>query len=191
MDDNSNDWKMLQSAWKAIEDAVTAYEKKHYHVKLHQEKKEEFKQTYQAKYKDVMDRFMVDDTSALDSHKQAALLTISCLESNIVEHKLQDPKKISIIPQMIAIDIGLSYMLQELNDLLRNKNIDKKIERYYLPLAIACDTPYQEIMCRILYHQQKEEDMSLNVLELADRYFLIEYINLLQYGIEPYELRSK
>lgn len=137
-----------------------------------------------------MARFMQTDTGAMDAHKQAAILTISCLEANVIEHRLDDSEKISIVPQSTALNVTLSYMKRCMNDTLKEKGIAKRIDKYYLPVAIACDTPYQEIMCRLLYHEQTEKDMTLNVLELSDRYFLLEYINLLQRGIEPHTLKS-
>lgn len=135
---------------------------------------------------------MTDDTVVLDSHKQAALLTICCLQLNIIEYSEipQDDDELHIIPQMIAVNVGLSYMLQCLNDLLQIKKINKRIERYYFPIALACSTKYEKIMCRILFQEQHEKDLDFNVLELADRYFLLEYINLLQYRIEPTLLKE-
>lgn len=120
---------------------------------------------FQEKYNDVMARFMQTDTGALDAHKQAAILTISCLEANVIEHRLDDSKKISIVPQSTALNVALSYMKRCMNDTLKEKGIAKRIDKYYLPVAIACDTPYQEIMFRLLYHEQTEKDMTLNVLE--------------------------
>lgn len=126
---------------------------------------------YQSSYQNVLHKFMNEETTVLDSHKQAALLTISFLELKIIEHPLQSDEEISIVPQMIALDIGLSYMLACLNDSLKAHGIKKRIERYYMPVATACDTPYPEIICRILYQEQNEPDMGFNILELSDRFF--------------------
>ena len=83
----------------------------------------------------------------------------------------------------------MSYMNDRLNELLKKKRIERRIPQYSLPLAISCETPYMEIICRLLYYNKNEEDMCFNVLELSDRYFLLEYINLIQNGIEPYLLK--
>ncbi len=83
-------------------------------------------------------------------------------------------------------------MQSYLSERLRKKKISTQVEQYYFPVAFACNTPYGNIMCRILYYEQhKEHGMDFNVLELADRLFLLEYINLLQYGIEPTLLKEK
>lgn len=183
-------WGIVESAWKVIEKGYLKYYKQYPELIFHEEKKEDFEKAFQKRYEDVMLRFMQEGTGALDSHKQAAIITIVCLETNIIEHKLSDIETLSIIPQVIAVNAGLSYMRECMNDTLKEKGINKRIDKYYFPVAIACDTPYQEIICRLLYHEQTEPDMSFNVLELSDRYFLLEYINLLQRGIEPHTLKT-
>lgn len=188
--DNKGNWGLTKNIWDTIEKNFQQYKGSYPDLIIRTDRKSKFSELYKKRYQDTMDRFMVEETTALDSHKQAALLTICCLESNIIEHPLDNDDEISIIPQIIAINAGLSFMLRCLNNLLEKKKIKKQIEQYYFPVAIACDTPYLEIMCRILYHEQHEQDMDFNVLELADRFFLIEYINLLQHGIEPALLKE-
>lgn len=179
-------------AWEAIKEGYEMCCEEYGGLIFHEDAFDVFKKLYEKYYYDVMNRFMKEDTYALDSHKQAAILTICCLEANVIEHNITDDKEqISIVPQMIAVNVALSYMKNCLNETLKEKGIDKKIDRYYLPIAFACDTPYQEVICRILYHEQHEKDMSFNVLELSDRYFLVEYITLLQRGIEPKLLKDK
>lgn len=181
---------IINVAWEAIENAYNGYKEIYTTLIFHSDKFGEFEQTFNKRYEDIKTRFMKEQTNTLDSHKQAAILTISCLESKVIEHKV-DNNKISIVPQMIAINIGLSYMKDCMNRTLKKKGWKVQIEKYYFPLAIACTTPYGEIMCRILYHEQREDDMNFNVLELADRYFLLEYITLLQLNVEPITLREK
>ena len=136
-----------------------------------------------------MDAFMTD-TSELDAHKQAAIVMISCLESNaVVLTEKTSEGNINIAPQIIAVNIGLSYMNNALNHLL-GKMGKEKVNGYMLPIPLACNTPYYEIMCRILYYEQTRSDMSYNVLEIADRLFLLEYINLLIHDIDPLEVKE-
>lgn len=193
IDKNKNEYKdkgIVVMAWKTIQDGYYECHEKYPSLVFHNDKFDEFKNIFEDKYTDVMRRFMRSDIEALDAHKQAAILTISCLEANVIEHKLTDSKQLSVVPQFIAINVGLSYMQNCINDILKERGIRKKIDKYYFPVAVACDTPYPEIMCRLLYHEQNEQDMSYNVLELAEKYFLLEYINLLQRGIEPYLLKE-
>lgn len=172
----------IEFVWKAIKSECEKFQNEDPTIKFNDQKHDAFKNLFTDYYDNIMDRFM-RDTTELDSHKQAAIITISCLESNIVEHKVESDQ-ISIVPQLIAINVGLSYMNDRLNEVLSKKHI-RQIDQYDLPIAIACDTPYIEIMSRMLYYEQHEEDISFNILELADRYFLLEYINLIQQGIEP------
>ncbi len=192
MNDNKI-WKITESIWHTISDAYENYKNTCPELIFHNDRKEQFNSLYKKKYTNVMERFMTDGTNELDSHKQAALITICCLQLNIIEYSkppADNNDELHIIPQIIAIGVGLSYMLQCLNDLLRVQKIKKQIERYYFPVALACNTPYEKIICRILYLEQHEDDMDFNVLELADRYFLLEYLNLLQQGIEPSLLKE-
>lgn len=188
---NDDIWGIINEAWSAIAEIYEMYRTRYPSLVFHNDRKNDFDKLFKAEYKNVMDRFMTEETDKLDSHKQAALLIICFLKLGIIEHSPDNKDEISIVPQLIAVNIGLSYMLICLNDRLKEQNIKKKIERYYMPIATACDTPYPEILCRILYHEQNESDMDFNILELSDRLFLLEYINLLQYGIEPQSLKKK
>lgn len=172
----------IRFAWDAIESECRQFQEKDSTIIFNSEKYGDFEKLFIQHYEDIMKRFM-RDTSELDSHKQASIITISCIESNAIEHKVEKDM-ISIVPQLIALKVGLSYMCDRLNELLVKKQIEP-IDKYIFPIAIACDTPYIEIMSRLLYYEQHETDMSFNVMELSDRYFLLEYINLLQHGIEP------
>lgn len=185
-------WKLIDCVWNLIDDAVNDAKKKYPELVFHSEKKDMFAKEYQKDYNCIMKEFMSDDTEALDAHKQAALIAICCLKLDIIEYHAPAPDRddFSVLPEMIIINISLSYMLDCLNDFLKKKKIKKSLERYYLPVALACDTPYEKSMCRILYYERTRSDMSFNVLELADRFFLLEYINLLQHGIEPYLLKD-
>lgn len=171
---------------KAVEQECKRFQRQDSSIIFNKENFQIFSDLFKRHYDDIMNRFM-RDTRVLDAHKQAAIIIISILESKVVEHRPEG--KISIVAELIAINVALSYMIERLNEKLSKKHITK-IEKYSLPIAIACDTPYIEIMSRILYYEQTEADMSFNILELSDRLFLIEYMNLLENGINPYELRE-
>lgn len=178
-------WGLSNSIWDTISNAYEEYKLAYPQLIFHRDKKHDFDKRFKERYLDVKIRFMTDNSETLDSHKQAAIITVCILELKIIEcPEEENNDSLCIIPQMIAISVALSYMLECLNSLLKKKR-KKQIDRYYFPVALACDTKYEKIMCRILYQEQHEEDMNFNVLELSDRYFLLEYINLLQHGIEP------
>ncbi len=178
---------IVDKSWEQFKEQSEEFKKTEPSVVFHDEKYEEYKNRFMSQYDDILNRFM-KDTTELDSHKQAALITICCLESEVITHEV-DKEHISIVPEIIAVNVGMSYMNDRLNENLKKKGLHKKIEKYDLPIAISCDTPYMEVICRMLYYEKIEEDMCFNVLELSDRYFLIEYINLVQNGIEPYLLK--
>lgn len=178
----------IKFAWDAIKSESMRFREGNSAIEFHEEGYAEFESLFTRHYNDIMNRFM-RETEVLDSHKQAAIITISCLESNAVRHEVEDGK-ISIVPQLIAVNVGLSYMNDRLNEMLEERGLGT-IERYDMPIAIACETPYIEIICRLLYYEQHEEDMVFNVMELADKYFLLEYISLIQNGIEPALLKQK
>ncbi len=181
---------IVNTSWDTIQRCYEEYNQDNPDIIFHAEKKDEYAKLFEKYYIDIINRFMKEGTETLDSHKQAAIITICCLELNIIEHNIDDPNEISIVAQMIAVNAAFIFMTDCMNELLRKKWIKKKIEQYYFPVAIACDTPYYEIICRLLYYEQHEEDMKFNILELSDRYYLLEYINLLQRGIEPKLLKE-
>ncbi len=181
---------VVDKAWESIIEGYNICKKKYPNIKFDTNGYDRFKEIFEKRYDDIINRFMRPDTSALDSHKQAALITICFLESNTISHSSHSIDEISIIPQSIAVNAALSYMKDCINISLKENGIRERIGKYYLPIALTCDTPYQEIICRLLYYEETEDDMNFNVLELADRYFLLEYINLLNYGIEPVSLKQ-
>lgn len=177
----------IKFAWKSIQSECERFQEKDPTIKFNEDKFEIFDKLFRQKYQNIMDRFM-KDTTELDAHKQAALITICCLQAKIIEQVVEDGK-ISIAPELVAINVGLSYMNDRLNERLQKRHLNQ-IGEYIFPVPIACETPYIEVMSRILYYEQHEEDMSFNVMELSDRYFLIEYINLIQHGVEPLMLKE-
>lgn len=189
----------IKAAWNAIESECRRFQEKDCAIKFNEEGYHDFEELFNRHYNDIMTRFM-RETTELDSHKQAAIITISCLEAKVIKLEVKSDKpsegshlqenEIFIAPQLIAVNVGLSYMNDRLNEILEKKHLEP-VDHYFLPIAFACDTPYIEIICRLLYYEQHEDDMSFNVLELADKYFLLEYISLIQNGIEPMLLKNK
>ncbi len=169
---------VIDSAWQAIEEGCRKYAKQYPSLTFHKDNKESFRKLFHE----------MCAVGALGYHKLAAILTIACLQSNAVGHTLDDKTEISIIPQMIAVNIGFSYMKDCMNDILKKSGIKKTIKRYYFPASLAGDTSYPETLCQLLYHEQKEG--RFDVLDLADKYFLLEYLNLLQQGIEPCQIKA-
>ena len=161
-------------------------------VIFHEDRKTVFFECFN-KQEQICRRFMKESTKELDSHKLAAILTISLLESDVWEHIESNDGEISIVPEYVAVTVALGYMQNILNDYLEKLNVSTRIENYIFPIALVCDTPYIEIICRTLYYENnpKYENWQLNIMELSEKYYLLEYITLLHYGIDPLELKEK
>lgn len=189
MKENYNIEETITRVLDAIEKECEKLQKKDPSISFNSKNSEKFIQIFKDHYAEIINRFM-KDTEELDSHKQAAIIVISCLESELI--KADAPEgKINIAPQFVAVAVAISYMNDILQRKLEEKKIKLKTPDYIIPTSISCDTPYLEVVCRILYYEQNEKDMNFNVLELADRFFLMEYINLIQHGIEPVLLKEK
>ena len=106
---------------KAIENECQRIKEKH-NISLYIKNKEtDFINCYNILYEDIKNNFM-KDTEVLDAHKQAALITISCLKSGLIkQHVLNNTDTISILSQIIAINVGLAHMNKMLNMKLKKK----------------------------------------------------------------------
>lgn len=140
---------------------------------------------FQYWHKTIQKYYMKDSKKELDRHKIAAILTISIIESKAICCKTALPDdQIFIGSQLLAVTCGLSYMQDQLNQILIENNY-RTIDKFDLPTPLSCDTDYLEVLARNLYFQEYGKDSdgkkiwSLNPLSLANEYFLIEYMTLL------------
>ncbi len=149
-------------------------------------------------YQIIQNNFMSSDTDSLDIHKQAAILVISVLEAQVIKQDSDcNEDQIPIGPYVVALNVALSLLEHDIKDRLIETKYGDKQPSISMPIAFACDTPYFEIMCRMLYHedptQNKDTDWKLlryNILEWADRFYLLEYITVLASGINPSEYKK-
>lgn len=185
MDNEMN--MMLELTWNALKDSCGKFKERYSGIEFIDSNRENFYSLFKENYRQIKERFM-KDTDKLDSHKQAAIITISFLKSDSIKCEVREGK-ICIVPQLVALDVAISYMRDSLNKLLKEKNL-KEIGDYILPIPIACETPYLEVIARILYYEQSERDAQYCIMDLADRYFLIEYMNFTYYGINPLDLKQ-
>lgn len=164
-------------------------------VSLQEQKRDEFIKRFESNYDTIRKQFMTKDTKALDCHKQAAVFIASALEAEVLVQTSPEDK-IALGPYMVLLNVSFSYLANHIDN--RIKTIGKSISKLSLPYALACDTPYFEILCRILYYEdcnikarKLEYCKGYNILDWADRFFLLEYITLLQNNIEPLLLKDK
>ena len=184
---------VIEKTWSAVESACNQLSNRA-NVSLREEAYSEFKDRFSGYYKLFLEQFMTANTRELDEHKQAAVIVISIIESNAIQQSIQSGE-IPLAPYAVALNVGLSFLLDRINEKLERIG-HNAIEEFQLPFPIACNTPYFESLCRILYYEDvgvKKQGinypMSFNIVDWADRFFLLEYILLQQNQINPKDLR--
>ena len=132
---------------------------------------------------------MKDSSKPLDRHKIAAILIISTIRTDVLKSTKKNENDIFIGNYILATEVGLSYMLQILNEELEKRELPP-IEKYYFPEAFSCKTDYSKIFYRNLYFSNENADWGLNPLDIAERLFLLEYITLLKNEIDTSILKE-
>lgn len=198
---------VIKKAWEGLKDVCDQIDEDA-NVRFDEDRYSEFEHLFIRYYELFLDKFMTERTTELDEHKQTAVIIISAIQANVI---LQSTKEgeIALAPYAVALKVGLSFLLDRINEKLRNckdklrmtdnqgNEVKINIDDFYLPYPLACDTPYFESLCRILYFEnggaEKEGigyPMEYNIVEWADRFFLLEFILLQQNGINPWLLRE-
>ncbi len=169
--------------WKAIETQCELLSKDEAKLYLDEEKKHAYIEACDAAYKDCKEKIMAKSVENLDRHKVAAILVIMALELDVIkcDNLGQDPKRLFIGSEKVLVSCAISYLAQQVNHIIE-KNASSQVQRmnsFKLPVAFSCRTNYIDIMCRVLYYDKIDNKLSL--LDLADRFFLIEYIAIREY----------
>jgi len=143
------------------------------------------------KYIDMIKtKFMSPEVKDLDRHKVAAIIICSIIESEIIQlNYICNDEEAFIGNEKLAVTIGLSYMRDTLKRMLQGVPGEEAFEEYHFPEPFACNTKYINILCRNLFYSYNE--FMLNPIDLANELFLLEYISLLQCGIDLDVLREK
>lgn len=174
---------LIDNIWSLLSDEYCEYSKKNPKFIFDKTKKIKFAKVFSQKYEDIKKKYMDGSVEYLDRHKVAALIIVSILEIDVICYEDLDEDYVFIGAELLAIKVGLAYMVERLNEKLYKRNVNKKIEEFIFPNAQSCETPYIEIMCRNLYYSKS--DYQLNPLDIADRLFLVEYIALCKADIDP------
>lgn len=186
-------WYGAENLWAALQEACAFWNQKEAEEKLtfHSERKKEFIDFFAKYYETIKGQFMTPETKALDTHKQAAIMLISAWEANAIEQTPCEEGQIPLGCQAVMLDVAFSYLEQSINRKL--EDIRVRPIKLKLPEALACDTSYFNILRRMLYYElptrgrqgSEKYKMNYNILEWSDRFFLLEYITLLENGIDP------
>lgn len=166
------------------------------HLVFNDGKEKEFIRLFDEHYRRVKEHYMTDTTLNLDAHKQAAILLVSAIESCAITQTCDDKSALALGPYAIALDVALSFLADGISE--KVKPFGVSIDKICMPIAFACRTNYFDVMRRLLYYENPGEshdknlyDLKLNVLEWADRFFLLENITLLYSGIDPILLKDQ
>lgn len=176
---------IMEKLWNMFCQRFGEYQYNDSGMQLNANKKDIFEKAFQRNYKKFKNDYMYRDVEYLDRHKVAAIAIISFIESDAIICKGISEDCVFIGLEVISLEIGLSYLLSELNEKLKGKG---RIEKFSFPQAFSCSTNYIEIMARILYLSKR--DYQLNPLDLSERLFLLEYITLKDAKIDMSFLRE-
>lgn len=147
-----------------------------------------FQKNFKELYNDILNNYMENQNNPLDRHKVAAIIIISIIKAEILKTKKEN-SGLFMGNYILAVEVGLSYMLGELNEKLKEHE-EKEINLFLFPNAISCNTNYFRILYRNLYYANNNKKWGLNPLDIAERLFLIEYRTLEKNGINPDNLKE-
>lgn len=157
-------------------------------IKIDNSKKDEFTKCFDKYRKYILKHYMSENTRELDRHKNAGIIVVSLIEANVILPCVNIPKdKVFLGDKIYALTVALSYMLFDLNETLKNKNL-KSVDKYFFPQSFSCENNFFDVMARNLYYNEENHILDNMVLDLANVFFLIEYITIIKEGIDPIQL---
>lgn len=177
--------EIIIAAWSVLDTAVTQAKLQDENIDINNDAKEKFAKLFKEKYEFIKETFMKKSVKSLDRHKVASIIMSTAIEADVIIYKGEVPKDNTFIGKyLIPTSAGLSFMQKRLNELLDEKG-QKQIEQFHFPTAFSCKTPYLLIFARNLYFTNELTDWKLNLLDMSDKLFLLEYITLIKNGIDP------
>ena len=176
--------RTIDAVWDALQKDTEKWQEFDSDIQFDQNKKEAFRETFIQLYNDIKTKYMKKKVWALDRHKVASIMIVSAIENQIVtydEAKLKPNQKF-VGCEMITAEVALFWMLQQFNMKLEEEDYTP-ITQYKMPEAYACKTSYFEIFYRNLYYGHSD-GYKLNPLDIAEKFFLIEYITMISENID-------
>lgn len=172
--------------WREIRDCYDFY--RGYDKKLvFNDNKEDFFKKFHNIYNEIKTKYMREDVVELDRHKVVAAQITACIEANLITREVKKDQ-VFLGLYMIALEVGLNWMLIGLNEALAKAGVTKRITTYTMPDAFACPTKYFEVFSRNLFYSHVK-GKGLNPLDISEKLFLLEYITLLSNDINPQTLK--
>ena len=184
----SNIDEALHYVWREFKDCYDFYHG--YDKKLvFNDEKSAFFDRFHEIYHEIKSKYMREDVTELDRHKEVAAQITACIEANLITREVRKDQ-VFLGLYMIALEVGLNWMIIGLNDALAKVGINKEITEYTMPDAFACPTKYFEVFSRNLYYSHVK-GKGLNPLDISEKLFLLEYITLLSNNIDPKLLKYR
>lgn len=192
--DNTNNFSQdisdaLEYVWREFVDCYNHYHQYDNKLELNEEKKDDFFNRFREIYDEIKRTYMRSDVVELDRHKVVAAQIIASIECDLITRKVK-ADEVFLGLYMIALEVGFNWMIIGLNDVLKKAGVNKEILQYTMPEAFACPTRYFEIFSRNLYYSYVK-GKGLNPLDISEKLFLLEYITLLDNGINPSTLKYR
>ena len=152
-------------------------------INFYYEKKDAYIESVIDRYKAYKKDYLQEDVEYLDRHKMAAILVVCGIEHQIVDSgetgREIDKGKIDICCQKILLMAAFDYLLEIMNLKIENADTNlNKINKISFPKAFTCQTKFIDILSRTLFYAEKK--YVLNEMELAEKFFLLEYISILK-----------
>ena len=179
----------LETFWTILEENYKKSPQKKAII-FHEEKKEEFFKMCEDKYEDIQQNRMKNPDKALDVHKKIAIAVYACLNTELMEYKAELKKdQVEVVLEKAAVDMAFSYLKARVKEKADDNGLEMIYpDRFEFPIAFSCNTLYPDILVRLLFYQ-REKRQDIDILMLANQFFLVEYIHLLQQGIDPVLLK--
>lgn len=181
----------IERTWDLLDNTVKKIKEKTPGIVLDSDSNKRFDGIFRKTYSEIKDHYMDSTVKNLDRHKIASVIIVSILSSKAIVYQGEVEEGKEFFGQyLIAASVGITFMLNQLNTLLMEKN-KEPIKNLWFPDALSCDTPYFEIFCRNLYFSDNNDEWGINPLDVAEKLFLLEYITMEKCGIDPHIFKEK
>ena len=143
---------LIENVWELVKEESKRYTEDNVRFVFDESKYKDFKEAFKINYEKIKEKYMLPSVNNLDRHKVSAIIIISLLEVDAISYNDLEQGSIFIGAELLALKVGLAYLVEKLNEKLLEKGEKHIIQEFKLPNAQSCGTPYMEIMCRNLYY---------------------------------------
>ncbi len=171
--------KTIQTYWSLLEQYCKITDKNECYPIIRHEVLEQYKKSVKKTYDQYKDKYLKDEVEFLDRHKMAAILVVEGIKCNVMvpsQGENVDSSKLFVGCEKILLLAAVDYLLAHMNRCFIANDL-KKIDTFIYPNAFTCKTKFVDVLSRTLYYSHT--DFSLNIMELAEKFFLLEYITIL------------